>query len=300
MGRYIITDKIGNLSKLTILTINNNKLISIPSTIGNLTNLSELLCNTNELFSIPPTIGQLTQLQKFNCSYNSISRFPAELGNLTNLTKFYFGNNPIDYIPPNLNRLIELRKNFENTYNDNQNVHNHNIQKCTREAIVKIMNVKPIQNIKSYIQDNDILKQDTKNILFKYIDDNEIHSILNVTFCEVLSSIFSIIEANEHKNNILSIMNDDVNDLNDQCFTGRMTRIINCLSGFDDRVVLNITDKEQIGNIIILIKKQLEEQPNCYGVLKYTVDLHKKIVTKELLDRGFDENLVKEYINYIE
>ena len=70
-----------------------------------------------------------------------------------------------------------------------------------------------------------------------------------------------------------------------------MTRIINCLNGNDDRIIINISDKEQIGNIIVLIKNNME---------RYTIDEHKILVKNELTQRGFDENIIEEYINYIE
>jgi hypothetical protein len=50
---------------------------------------------------------------------------------------------------------------------------------------------------------------------------------------------------------------------------------------------------EQIGNIIILIKDKLIAEN------KYTIELHKEIVIKELYERGYDKGIIDEWISYI-
>ena len=73
-----------------------------------------------------------------------------------------------------------------------------------------------------------------------------------------------------------------------KCFTGRMTRVVNCLNGFSPLV----KDSDQIGNIIVLIKSQLADN--------YDVSTHKQLVKKELESRGFDDQVINEWIGYIE
>ena len=77
-----------------------------------------------------------------------------------------------------------------------------------------------------------------------------------------------------------------------KCFTGRMNRVINCLNGFSNYVEINIQDSEQIGNIIYLIKERLGSE--------YTVEKHKEGVMKELKERGYDDEVIEEWIGYIE
>jgi hypothetical protein len=52
-------------------------------------------------------------------------------------------------------------------------------------------------------------------------------------------------------------MNIETNDAQCKCFTGRISRLVDCLNGFNTNIKINISDNEQIGNIIILIKNQL-------------------------------------------
>ncbi len=82
-----------------------------------------------------------------------------------------------------------------------------------------------------------------------------------------------------------------MNDTICKCFTGRMSRLINCLNGFDDRVNINISDSDQIGNIIIIMLQKYSE---------YDVEFKKDIIYKELLTMGFAEDIINEWLIVIE
>ena len=62
----------------------------------------------------------------------------------------------------------------------------------------------------------------------------------------------------------------------------------------DERIIINISDKEQIGNIIVLIKNTLDTAN------EYTVEKHKELAIKELQERGFAKEVIDEYVNNIE
>jgi hypothetical protein len=79
-----------------------------------------------------------------------------------------------------------------------------------------------------------------------------------------------------------------------KCFTGRITRLVNCLNGLSDLVKINISNNQQIGNIIIIIKEQLG---NNYI---YTIEKHKELVKNELQERGYNETIINEWLDYIE
>jgi hypothetical protein len=158
------------------------------------------------------------------------------------------------------------------------------------------MSIEPIynmENLNNIIINNTFINNQTKTILFEYINCQDVHSILNITFAELLINVLSFIDQHEFKNEIYKVLEQEMNDTICKCFTGRMSRLINCLNGFDDHIVINISNNEQIGNIIILVKDKL--------ILNniYTVELHKEIVMKELYDRGYDKGVIDEWINYI-
>ena len=153
------------------------------------------------------------------------------------------------------------------------------------------MSIKPtINNLNEEIINNEILTEQTKNILFEYSNDETIHSTLNITFGELLLNVYSLALSNHE---IFNIMNIEMNDALCKCFTGRISRLVNCLNGFDDNIKINISDNEQIGNIIILIKNQLIEKN------EYNLETHKKLAIENLLDKKYDIDIINEWLDYL-
>lgn len=81
-----------------------------------------------------------------------------------------------------------------------------------------------------------------------------------------------------------------MNDSICKCFTGRLSRLINCLNGFDSRISVQISDKEQLFNIIIGSRNKYIDD----------IDKQKQEVTKEMMEREFDQATIGEYITYLE
>jgi hypothetical protein len=210
------------------------------------------------------------------------------------LNYFGYSNNPIEYINPQIIRFLKRNKGIQKIYNDAQSVHNHNIQEGVKNSIQYIMSIKPtINNLNELIINNNILTEQTKNILFEYCNDKTVHSTLNITFEELLLNIYSLTLSNNDSDEIFGIMNIEINDALCKCFTGRISRLVNCLNGFDDNIKINISDNEQIGNVIILIKNKLIEENN------YTLENHKKLVIENLLDKKYDIKTINEWLDYL-
>jgi len=101
------------------------------------------------------------------------------------------------------------------------------------------MSQKPCLNgeqLIDFITQNDILNEKTKQLLFEYIENKDIHSIIGITFNELLLNVISLIINHEHKNEILNIINIEIQDSECKCFTGRMNRLVNCLNSYDKNV----------------------------------------------------------------
>jgi Leucine-rich repeat (LRR) protein len=284
--------EIKNLTNLTILYCNNNQLTSLKS-IKNLTNLITLYCNNNLLDSLVG-IENLANITVLHCHNNLLGSLVG-IENLTNLMVLYYFNNPIDHIPPNLFRRINRIKNGQNIYADNQNVHNHNIQESIRQSIQNILKFKPtIENLNNLILDDNILTKHTKEILMEYSEDTSVHTVLNITFEELLLYVFNRIQINEHKDEIKRILNLEMHESVCKCFTERISRLINCLNGFDELVNIKIAGSEQISQIISLIQNKLIKEGN------YSVELHKAQVKSSLKELDYDNDIINEWINYIE
>ena len=292
-----LPSEITNLISLQKLSCSFNKIESLPSEIGNLVNLQKLSCFANQIILLPSEIGNLVNLQRLDCYNNQIVLLPSEIGNLINLRKFSFENNPIEHIPPNVMRLIQrlenLNYNIQNIYGDTQNVHNHTIQSCIKNSIKNILNHKPcIENHIEYILQDNIIDKFTKNLLIEYSKCTEIHTELDISFDELLKYVISRIHENKYRNEIKKILNNEIRDSVNMCFTGRISRLVNSLNGFDSEIVITISDSEQISQIVILIKEQLGSE--------YTIKTHKELVKKELLERGFSSDKIDIWINNIE
>jgi len=89
----------------------------------------------------------------------------------------------------------------------------------------------------------------SSELILTYCKEQSVHSILNVTFEEVLNSVWCKIRDNINKEEIIKILNIEILDSECKCFTGRLTRLVNCLNGFDDNVSIQISDNEQMSNI---------------------------------------------------
>ena len=74
-----------------------------------------------------------------------------------------------------------------------------------------------------------------------------------------------------------------------------MNRVINCLNGFSPLVDIRISDGEQIGNVIIMLKGKAKDDLG-----NYSVERHKQLVECELTERGYDSETVKQWVEYIE
>ena len=100
--------EIGQLTDLTRIYLNGNKLESLPPEIGNLTNLTRLYLRDNKLESLPPEIGNLTNLTHIYIRGNRLTSLPPEIGNLTKLKGLFLSDNNISSLPPELKKLTQL------------------------------------------------------------------------------------------------------------------------------------------------------------------------------------------------
>jgi Leucine-rich repeat (LRR) protein len=291
-----IPREICQLVNLQEFYCHSNKISEIPKEIGQLINLQTFYCYNNNISEIPKEIGQLINLQHFNCYNNNISEIPIEITRCIQLKNFDYSNNPIEYIPPQVRRFLDRKKYVQRVYNDAQSVHNHNIQTGILNSIIYITQKKTNLTstiLKTQILNNTVLEEKTKEIIFEYIEDKTVHSVLNISFEELLISVYDFILNHEHKEEIFKIMNKEMNDSICKCFTGRISRLVNTLNGFDENIKIEISEAEQIGNICIIIKEKLEKEN------KYSDELFKEIVEKELLERKYDKDVIKEWLDNI-
>jgi hypothetical protein len=160
---------------------------------------------------------------------------------------------------------------------------------------LNILQTKPtITNLNELIINDQILTEQTKRLLFEYVNCKDVHSTLNITFEELLLYVFDRIELNVDKNEIKRLLNTEMDESFCKCFTGRISRLVNCLNGFDPLVSIKISDTEQISQIIILIRNELDRTNN------YDIIIHKQMVSERLKQLGYLNNVIELWIQFIE
>jgi len=287
-----IPEEIGLLTQLQILYLFDNQLTQIPKEIGLLTQLQSLFLSNNQLTQIPKEIGLLTQLQILNLSNNQLTQIPLFIIYMINLRYFYYSSNEINNLHPAITRWLNRNKTTQNVYNNTQSVHDHNIEKTTNESIKKfITQHKFIQTEIFTLINNSTITEEVKNILKSYSSFDHIHSRLNLTFAEVLLPILDYINNHEDKEELTKILEEEMKASVGKCVQGRLSRLINVLSGYHEAININISDNEQIGNIVIKLKE------------KYTnkeLNEFLEIFVNELKEREYDEDVIKEWRMYVE
>ena len=287
-----IPREIGQLVNLQQLSLYNNKLTSIPLEIGQLINIQKLDLSCNKLTSIPSEIGQLVNLQQLCLYYNQLTSIPPELGQLRNLQHFSLFDNPIDYLPPPIQRLLNRQKQGQKVYQDNQSIHNSGIQKSFRESVNRLLSKKPELSLEKTLEEivSSELPNECKSSLIEYSSSKDIHGELNITFGDLIIAVWDRIRGHENKQDILLILSQEMSDALCMCFTGRITRLVNTLSGFVPDVEIKISDNEQISNLVIVTKDK---------IIPYNSDEHKALFQKEMEERDYTQDIIMEWMSYL-
>ena len=305
-----------NLELLQKFICSNNHLINFPfmSKYNNL-NLNYLDCSNNNIDSIDGLFvpANLTILK---CMNNKISRFYNKNEMLDNHMFIFSHGNTI-----NINNILETVREererrrrerrrrlipieeqtmYKNIYDDTENTHDSTIQKSIKKSILNIINdlngVFTIGNVVEYIDNDTIFTSSTKSLLKYYLSNNYYCYYLvdkSIDVGTIIMHILNRIEkyfCEETKNEIKKIMNDEILRGQDLCMTGQLSRIVGSLAGFDPLVNMEISEKDQILNIIIATTPKDKN---------YSAESHKNQAILELLNRGYSEEKFKHFIDCI-
>ncbi len=319
---------INKFSKLQEFYCNSNQLTSLPDNM-NFPNLREFDCNYNNLTSLPENMNypllrefdcrynKLTSLsenmvfpnlQEFNCNGNKLTSLPICVMNWKNLTYINYSNNEIEWSPllaRFISRINTGSVSKINVYGDTQNVHNTSIQCSVKDSINRLTTRMDLpkfdlDTLIALVLSDEVITPSVKTQLTEYCHDDSVHSLLLLTFSEVLWYVLNTIthdfkDSLETQTEIKRVLNQEMVDAECKCFTGRMNRIVNCLNGFSQLVDIRISDGEQIGNVIVMLKdKALDSEGN------YSISKHKQLVEHELEERGYDAETVSTWLEYIE
>ena len=135
------------------------------------------------------------------------------------------------------------------------------------------------------------LKQATKTSLVEYSENKDVHFHLQLTFEEILTFVWDRIRVHPDRPEILKVLDFEMQDALCMCPTGRITRLVNSLNGFDPDVQLTISDNEQLSNLVIMTK---------YKIVPYDLVKHRELLHKEMEERKYSEEVIQEWFSYLE
>jgi hypothetical protein len=286
--------EIGQLVNLKILLVPHNRLIGLPSEIGQLVNLEIFHVHTNQLTALPAEIGHLLLIKELLVHANQLTRLPLELGQLMFIENISVYNNPLEnLLNPIIQRLLSRQKQQKTIYEDAQNIHNSSIQNSTKESIYKLLNNYTADIITSEYLEWEELSTEIKQRITEYIVCSDVHSILNVTFADVFYAVVTEIKTlpDAYHSAIKQRINEEMQESECKCFSGRLTRLVNSLSGFSDKVAVTLSESEEISNLIsVVLRKFMNESTTVV----------KDQIKKELHERGYTESLINEWLVYID
>jgi len=262
-----ITDltPLAGLNNLCILGLSNN-MISDLTPLSGLHNLTDLYLSFNKIICVTPLSGlhNLIELYLYN---NQITLFPLSIINLTRLHTFPYDN----HLVTNLNHPVIsrwLNKPLDRSvYSNRENVHLTSIQTCIQTSILKLMEC---------WSDIDIPYHD-------FFDDNTVYHNLG-TYKEVYQAVWIEIQklAGDYQITAKQRLQEELDESKSRCYVGKLTRLVNCLSGLSDKVSIQISKNEEISNIVIHFKSQGKER-----------------VIQELHERGYTDEEISEWIEHL-
>jgi len=239
-------------------------------------------------------MGQLQQLQDLYLSNNQLTELPFTIISLR-LININISNNPLENIYPPITRWIHniqnRSKTSQNVYQNNQSVHDHNIEKTTNESIINFLTsfkYQKTQNLEILINSLNI-STTSKQLLLNYSLENYIHSVLQTKYSEILEPVLYFIINHEHKEELLKILDQEITESQGKCLQGRISRTINILNGYHDSVKINISDNEQISNLIINLQNKFDDLSKL-----------KDNFIKEMLERNYNNEIIDEWIKHID
>jgi len=101
---YLDNNKINTFStsgqsKVKKISLENNKLTTLPQNLNNLQDLEELNLKGNDLSGLPESIGELKNLKNLDLYKNNLMVLPLSIINLKNIEKMNLGWNSLENLP---------------------------------------------------------------------------------------------------------------------------------------------------------------------------------------------------------
>lgn len=186
--------------------------------------------------------------------------------------------NELNFVEPTIRwNVLQNRPDNQRTraiVDNSQNVHDSTIQEHVRKAIETLMQRPYVP----YDIDQIPISDKARALLAEFIAcDTEFCS---TTYEGVFARILDRIGDDE---NLLEILETELLDSEEQCFVGRISRLVNVLNGIDFEI--QISDKDRLGNIMAHILRTVPE------------DQQLEVAERTLREAGYSDDVISEWTN---
>ncbi|ARF10364.1 hypothetical protein Hokovirus_1_243 [Hokovirus HKV1] len=179
-------------------------------------------------------------------------------------------------------------------YNDELSSFDRHIAHITQESIINFL--KSYRYARIYeledLINNLKISDKTKDLLFYYSTcDYKIPTLLNITYSQLLESVLYYIISSEEEDKYVLLKKLDIEILAtlQKSYGCRLMKTISVLYGYCDLVKINVSETDQIRNILRSVKS------------KYYYDnkLMKEMFIKELQDCCYSQESINSYLVYL-
>ena len=300
-----INDTFSSLQHLKSLLLSHNKFKSIPKQMSKLKKLRQFDMRNNYIDIIPDDLKNLEHLEKILLDDNNIRIVPNKLAECKYLKKISLKYNPINQFSEKLSTIINLNIDLsleeENAYIDKESVHNSYIQNCIKNSVsnlIKDDNKLSLANTVNQIKHDNVLSEEVKKLLIEYTTDKNIFVVnkdISLLYKDLLKFVWQRIQKHKDSTEIKKILIQEIIEGKGKCFSGKLAQLVNCLVGFYDDIQINVSQNEQINLIVLNIRNKLSDDLDDIDIDKW-----KELTKKELLERGYSENIINIYTKAID
>ena len=282
-------------SGLQELYLHYNQIVELKEGVFPL-ELQKLCLSNNQILELKKGVFPL-RIQRLSLNNNHIIALPIHLMYLRKLTEFDYYENQIKKNSLQVQRWLDR-------FHQGMRQNNQMLFCQSLENIMKDKLTYSLDECKNALLISN-LTEEVKKEIFNFCDIKIENSIYLITFEDLFHYVMNRILKHNEKDVILKILEEEIKDticqcftgrlkrlLNKdticKCFTGRLTTLLNVLNGFYPDIQIQIGSNEQITNVILILKE------------KYEGDELKDKVRIELKERGYEEEVIEEWISFIE
>lgn len=211
--------------------------------------------------------------------------------------------------------ILMLGRKTYTIYNDQQNIHNRDIDKSVEPILQAVFSKTLDKSISFEKIKHDILSPiqqkikdltnelDTLNISFNRIElDKSLYGSINTSLTNILLRVKSYTLNHTHEEQLNKRLKEEIYEASGKCSTGYGTRLLNVLSGYDD-LSLTISDEDSIcgkvsGRLNKLIQNIEDEELRDDIMFEMTLSSDSELLNRQKFLKFFRRNIgtIKEEI----